>query len=254
MNVLRTTTLLALALLFPGEQLPAQSIYKCKTPGGVMFSEKPCGEDAKKLSLKASGGRTSASRHERSGALPAVPVQKFDGLPFEADAVIAAIGPPAASYTHRGTEHWLYPNAVREEGGQRACPELLFEDGQRFQTNWLPEDVMHDSVRAARAIGDWQRRAPVQDKRFYAVGEDVRGAHKAAVVRRYGEPDAKKVHAGREWWEYERVPVSADNPQRLTLFVEFDGDVVASAPPRTSARFGAARAARRAAHGGAALP
>lgn len=206
----------------------AQSIYKCRTPDGVMFSEKPCGEDAVKLSEKRSSGTTSATRHQRSGSLPAVPIERFESLPQQAEAIIALVGPPAASYTHRGTEHWLYPNAVGEVSGVRACPEVLLEDGERFQITWLPEEVMQRAVVAAQAIGGWERSGPVVDKPFFATGTDLRGERKAAVVRRYGQPDAKKVHAGREWWEYERVPVSRDDPRQLTVFIEFDGDVVAS--------------------------
>lgn len=208
----------------------AQTMYQCKTPGGVMFSDKPCGEDAKKLTLRGSSGATSAGPAPVA-ELPPVPFEKFRYLPNDPEKVLEIVGPPTASFTHRGTEHWLYPNVERiNDEGILTHPELLVdpEDGV-FQQNYLPADMMKRAVRAAAAIGDWQRSGPVQTKPFYATTSGIaNGDRKTAVVVRLGQPDAKKVFNGNEWWEYEQVRMSPENPQLLTLFLEFDGDVLIS--------------------------
>ena len=112
--------------------------------------------------------------------------------------------------------------------GQRTCPELLIEDGQMFQITWLPEAVMKKSIVAAQAIAGWERPGPVKDKAFLVSDTDIEGERKATVVRRLGQPDAKKVFNGREIWEYERVKLAAGSADTLTIFVEFEGDIVAS--------------------------
>lgn len=207
----------------------AQSIYKCKTPGGVMFSQKPCGEDAVKLSSKKSSGSTSATVRQSTRRQPTIDIEKFRRVGVSTAAeIIELIGPPAASYTHRGTEHWLYSNASKEINGQPVCPEILLENGESFQITWLPRETMLKAVVAANRFKGWERPGPVKDKPFVISDTDVQGENKTTVVRKFGQPDAKKVFNGHEWWEYEKVRLNSGDAQSYTLFLEFEGDTVAS--------------------------
>ena len=94
----------------------------------MLFSEKPCDADAIELSKKKSAGRSSATVHQSSTPGRAIDIEKFRSVSAEkADVIIEQVGPPAASYTHRGTEHWFYPTAILVDNGERTCPGL--EDG-----------------------------------------------------------------------------------------------------------------------------
>lgn len=226
---MKTIDLLIIALLLVASDAAATSIFKCKTPGGVTFSEKPCSPEAVKLHYKRSETRESFAAP--SGAwLPTVDIAPFEGFGMiTTEEIIERVGRPAASYTHRETEHWLYPNAVRQSESGRHCPELLLEDGQKFQTNWLPEDVMRKSVAAAKRFAGWTQPTEIKEKTFDASDTAVVGNRKAGIVRKFGQPDGKRVYNGREIWEYDRVRMAANNPETLTIFLEFDGDVVTSA-------------------------
>lgn len=207
----------------------AQTIYKCKTPSGISFSERPCGDQAVELSKKKSAGRTSATPQQSSSPQSTIDIEAVNELSSASpEETIARIGPPAASYTHRGTEHWLYPNAVRVEDGERTCPEMLFEDGRRFQITWLPEEIMKKSVIAANHFKGWKPSGPVKLKSFTASDTGVVGESKSTVVRKFGQPDTKRVYNGRELWEYEQVRFGSGNNDMLTIFLEFDGDKVVS--------------------------
>lgn len=212
----------------------AKSIYKCKTPSGILLSDKPCGDKAEQLSKKESSGRTSATPQQPGSSQSGTPRSTIDITVVDElssaspDATIERIGPPAASYTHRGTEHWLYPNAVREQDGLRTCPEMLFEDGRRYQISWLPEAIMHKAVVAANQFRGWKPSGPVKQKSFTATDTGVVGEKKNTIVRKFGQPDIKRVFNGRELWEYEQVRLGKDNPQTLTIFLEFEGDTVAT--------------------------
>ena len=216
-------------LAFTCESAMAQSIYKCKTPSGILFSERPCGDQAVELSKKKSAGHTSATTRQSTSPQSKIDIEVVNELSTASpDETIARIGPPAASYTHRGTEHWLYPNAVRVEDGERTCPEMLFEDGRRFQIPWLPEEVMKKSVVAANRFKGWKPSGPVKQKSFTATDTGVVGESKSTVIRKFGQPDTKRVFNGRELWEYEQVRFGGGNNETLTIFLEFDGDKVAS--------------------------
>ncbi len=207
----------------------AKSIYKCKTASGILLSDKPCGKAAEQLSKKESSGHSSATSQQSGPPRSAIDIEVLDGLVAASpEETIEQIGPPAASYTHRGTEHWLYPNAVREEGGRRTCPELLFEDGRRYQITWLPEAIMQQSVIAANRFRGWKPSGPVQQKPYSIAQAAVVGESKSTVNRKMGQPDTKRVYNGRELWEYEQVRYDSGNADTVTIFLEFEGDTVSS--------------------------
>ena len=159
-----------------------------------------------------------------------VAIEKFEefGM-FSTAEIIERVGSPAASYTHGDTEHWLYPNAVKQSERGRQCPELLLRDGQKFQTNWLPEDVMKKSVAVARGFGNWTQPNEVKEKRSgFLADTAVVGKRKAGVVAKLGQPDGKRVFNGKEIWEYEKVRMAPNKPDTVIIYIEFDGDVVTS--------------------------
>ena len=225
---MRKETLLSLGLLLACTPVFAGSIYKCNTKEGVVFSQTPCAPNAIKLKT---GKRKSAASAVNGQEAPAgsIDVTLFDGIGAKsAQTIIDTVGPPAARYTHDGIEHWLYPNAVDVQDDQRVSPELLLENGTHFQTNWIPEDVMSDAVDVARDLAGWQQPAAPRPKSFTVGDTVVMGNSKSQVVGKLGEPDAKRVYNGREVWEYRDVPFAANNPQSLTIFLTFEGDIVAS--------------------------
>lgn len=207
----------------------AKSIYKCKTATGILLSDKPCGDAAEQLSKKESSGHTSATSRQSESPRSAIDIAVVDELRGASpEATIERIGPPAASYTRRGTEHWLYPNAVREENSVRNCPEMLFEDGRRYQITWLPEAIMKKSVVAANRFRGWKPSGPVKQKSFTIAATGVVGESRSAVTRKLGQPDAKRVYNGQELWEYEQVRYESGNSDTVTIYIEFEGDTVSS--------------------------
>lgn len=223
---MRNETLLALGLLIACTPVFAGSIYKCNTKEGVVFSQTPCAPDAVKLQTGKKRTAASAINGHDAGSIDA---KLFDEIGAKsAQVIIDTVGPPAARYTHDGTEHWLYPNAVDLRDDQRVSPELLLENGTHFQTSWIPEDVMQDAVEVARGLANWQQPATPRPKSFTVGDTVVMGNSKSQVVGRLGEPDAKRVYRGREVWEYRDVPFAANNPRSLTIFLTFDGDIVTS--------------------------
>ena len=219
---MRKEIYLALGLLLMADTALAGSIYKCDTEEGVVFSQRPCAPDA----VRISAGRKRAGQSTNGKAVDAA---LFDQIRANsAKVIIETVGRPAASYIHDDIEHWLYPNVVKEADGQRVSPELLLENGQHTQTNWIPEEIMKNSVEAARAFADWVQPAFTQEKTFFVGDTVVMGRSKSQVLGKLGEPDAKRVHRGREVWEYREVRFSASTPETLTIYLTFDGDIVAS--------------------------
>ncbi len=216
--------------LFVSAPVFPTSIYQCKTAKGVVFSQLPCAENAVRLDEKRSRSSQRPVKKWAGENQSEIDIEKFNRLPWSQEEVIAYVGRPAATYTHDGTDHWLYPNAVKVTDGQRLCPELLFEDGQRFQMNWIPEKIMKKSVVAARKISDWKQPYPTKQKSFFVTDSGVVGDSKSRVLQKLGKPDAKRVFNGREVWEYEKVRFSNTNNETLTIFLEFEnGKVVSSA-------------------------
>ena len=225
---MKTLILISIAFLVFAMDGFATSMYRCKTPRGVTFSDKPCAPDAEKLQIKRSVPRQSFAAP--SGApLQRVEVEKFEtfGM-FSTQEIIDRVGHPAASYTHTDTEHWLYPNSVKESERGRLCPELLLRDGTKFQTNWLPEDIMKKSVAVAKGFANWTQPTEVKEKRFRASDTGVVGKRKAGVIAKFGQPDGKRVYNGKELWEYEKVRLSSNDPETVIIYLEFEGDVVTS--------------------------
>lgn len=226
---MRKELFLALGLLLVAVTASAGSIYKCNTSEGVVFSQSPCAPDAVKLksgNRKPAGSAVDAAPDAGGGSLD---VRLFDEIGAETAAVIVeTVGPPAARYTHDGTERWLYPNAVKVSDDGRLSPELFLENGRHFQTSWIPEDVMKRSVPVAAGLSDWVQPESTREKSFFVGDTVVMGRSKSQVVGRLGQPDAKRVFNGREIWEYRDVRYAASNPQTLTIFLTFNGDIVAS--------------------------
>ena len=202
------------------------AVYKCKTPVGVTYSNTPCANDAEEVNIKSS--RSVPKREVATGQPTSVDIQKFDRLPFDADEIIEYVGKPAAVYVHRGEEHWLYPNAVRVSPGERVCPEVWLRDGVRFQTSWLPENIMKKSVASAKNLKGWRPNGNVTVKRFYVSDTGIVGQSKTSVVSRLGQPDEKKVFMGTEVWEYYKVRYAPGENREVSIFLEFDGNKVSS--------------------------
>lgn len=206
----------------------AQSVYKCKTAQGVVYSQSPCGDDAEKrtVAVPSAPGSSDAA----SGPVgPFVELTRDERFMVggSAEKIRQVWGPPAARYRKGNEERWFYPNRGVVENGVRQCIELHVDGDTAYQITYLSEAAMTKSVPIARRIGDWRPPSPMPTRRFYAVGGgDPRGMSKSAVVARFGEPDLKKIFNGIEVWEYHDIPMSQDNPQTLTLFIEFDGDRV----------------------------
>lgn len=224
---MRKVILLALGLLVSGGPALAGSIYKCTTDQGVVFSQSPCAPDAVQLQKKKRVGQSTRSDGGSASA------GEIDAALFEeigaasAGRIVATVGEPAAKYTHDGREYWLYPNAVREKDGRRTSPELIVENRKHLQTNWLAEDVMMKSVEAAQSIDGWSQPGGTRPKSFSVGDTMVMGRSKSEVVGKLGEPDAKRVFDGQEVWEYREVQMAADTPQTLTIYLTFEGDIVA---------------------------
>jgi len=226
---MRKELFLALGLLIVASTATAGSIYKCNTSEGVVFSQSPCAPDAVKLK---SGKRKSARRSadgQNGASAGALDIQLIDEIGAQTAAVIVeTIGQPAAKYTNDGTEHWLYPDAVKVSDDRRISPELLMQNGRHIQTTWIPEDVMTRSVQVARGLADWDQPDGTREKSFSVGDTVVMGKSKVQVVGKLGQPDAKRVFDGQEIWEYREVPFAATNPQTMTIYLTFNGDIVAS--------------------------
>lgn len=203
----------------------AQTVYRCKTERGVIYSQKPCGDDAERREM---GPAKNAGVEEKAEP------EEFTDLGEEAwtkatgavEDVLSRLGAPDARYRVEGSEYWLYDSVGRIQNDQKQLIELLIVDGKAAQVNWLSEEVMRNTVAVAREIGDWEPPAGPRTKVFYVTGHDIRGLSKSALLGRFGQPSVKKIFNGIEVWEYREVPMSASDPRKLSLFVEFDGDVV----------------------------
>ena len=142
------------------------------------------------------------------------------------EQVIELVGEPGGKFLQDGTDHWLYDNAVKEEGGKKVCPEILFRKGKSFQITWVPEALMKKGVAVAKGFAGWTPPAEVKEKDFTAADTGVKGKSKADVLRKLGEPDEKRVFNGREVWAYKLVRMSKTDPRHLTIVLEFEGDTV----------------------------
>ncbi|MBD8524629.1 DUF4124 domain-containing protein [Pseudomarimonas arenosa] len=205
-------------------QAGAQSVFKCKTPQGVVYSQSPCSDDAERREVKSPG---PASAEVASGPFVEVTREELSSIGSSAAELQERWGPPAARYFEGKEERWFYPNRGLIEDGVRKCFEAHVDGDIVYQFNYLPEPVMAKSVQAARRIGNWRPPSPPPRRNFYMTGNnDPRGSSRASVVARFGEPDLKKVFFGTEIWEYHNIPMAPNDPQTLTLFIEFDGDRV----------------------------
>ena len=203
----------------------AQTVYKCKTEQGVIYSQSPCADDAEKRTVSPPSP-ASDDRAVGSGGFRELSQDELFSIGGASEDILQRFGPPAARYRKGDEERWFYPNLGQIENGARLCAEIHISEGSSYQITWLPEAVMAKSVQAARRIGDWRPPTNPPRRNFFITGSDPRGLAKPAVVARYGEPDLKKVFNGVEIWEYQRIPMDASGAQNLTLYIEFEGNSV----------------------------
>lgn len=215
------------------------AIYRCNTKDGVVFSQIPCSTTAEEITFvksKASISGHSGGSHV-THKLEAVenPDQPKDDkfakitTKTSADVIVDLLGRPAASFVDEDNdEHWLYLDCSNSKYDQARCPEVLVRNNLNRQINWLPEDIMRKSVSVAKGFAKWVQPAAVKTKSFALGDTGVRGQNKSAVLKSLGEPDFKKVFNGREVWVYKQVPVAPNNTKTISIFLEFEGDVVAS--------------------------
>lgn len=142
------------------------------------------------------------------------------------EQVVEIAGDPAGSYVDGDSSYWLYPNVVREKDGVRTCPELMFKRGKVSQVNQILEETMKRSIAAAEKFKDWKPPANVKEKEFFLADTRIVGKSRAEVVEKLGEPDGKKVFNGLETWIYRKVRISAEDPQHITVYVEWEDDKV----------------------------
>ncbi len=226
---MRTVILLAMGFLLGAAPVFAGSIYKCNTKEGVVFSQTPCAPDAIKLKSGKSKNPGQSTNGQEKPIAGTIDIRLFDKVGAgTAEEIVALVGHPAAKYFHNGDDHWLYPNAVKVDGDKRLCPELYLRDGRQYQISWIPEDIMRKSVSVAKGLSDWQEPGSIRKKTFTVGDTVIMGKSKSQVVGKLGQPDAKKVFNGREIWEYKEVQFAANNPQTLTIYLTFEGDIVAS--------------------------
>lgn len=224
--MLRPATLVAAMTMLALSGLPGsasgQTVYRCKTATGIVYSQLPCADDAERREVKAPATAGSAGAAAATRAFVDIGADLLAALRGSAGEVRARLGDPAASYRIDEAEYWLYEHVGRIEDGQRQLAELRVVNDRAAQVNWMAEDVMRRGVIAARSFAGWQAPAGPRTKTIYATGKDLRGNSKAGVLALYGEPDVKKIFQGTEVWEYRGVPISRENPQLLTLYVEFE--------------------------------
>ncbi len=226
---MRTVILLAMGFMLSAAPAFAGSIYKCNTQDGVVFSQRPCAPDAIELKYGNSKRATQSTDGQERPTAGMIDIRLFDKVGAKtAEAIVELVGHPAAKYIHNGDDHWLYPNAVKVEGERRLCPELYLRDGREYQISWIPEDTMKKSVIAAQGFSDWKEPSSIRKKTFSVGDTVVMGKTKSQVVSKLGQPDAKNVFKGREIWEYKDVQLAANNPETLTIYLTFEGDIVAT--------------------------
>jgi hypothetical protein len=224
MNILR---LFAIGLLFGAADGLATAIYRCNSPDGVTFSERPCGAHAVQVKAETSAPASTSHAARPGEFLSLIDSAKFGALGVRsASAIIAVVGRPTATYRHGGTEHWLYPNAIRRSELGAHAPEILLKDGKSFQINWLPEDVMHKAVAIAKGFANWAPPEEIREKGFSLSDPMLVGTKKSSIIKALGQPDGKRVSNGNEIWEYQKVRLALDKPETVTIYLEFDGDVV----------------------------
>lgn len=144
------------------------------------------------------------------------------------EKVIKRVGQPTGRFKDGNDEYLLYGNSVWEKNGKRSCPEVLMKDGKCLQTNWLPEDVMKNSMAVINNFGDWTPPEEVKGKTFFLSDTGVEGKTKANVLAKLGQPDVKKVFNGKEVWVYRLVRFAKDNDKTISIYLTFEADKVIS--------------------------
>jgi hypothetical protein len=85
---------------------------------------------------------------------------------------------------------------------------------------------MKKNIQAAKAFEGWTPPEEIKEKPFRLEDTRLAGKSKDDVAEKLGGPDGKKVHNGLEIWVYRKFRPTEGDPKLLTLYVEFDGDVV----------------------------
>lgn len=211
---------LAVIAALAAAPLHAQTVYRCKTAQGVVYSQRPCAPDAEKREMQP-------TRRANPVAGETITMAALDGIFMVSEKdVVDRIGQPAARYRVGDDEYWLYPNACRLDGQQRVCAELLIREGASQQVNWLAEATMRKSVRVAQDIGSWKPPLSPPQRAFTIQGIDAVGRTRAMIAHKYGPPDVKRIDNGAEVWEYRGIQTSRIDTTPATLLIEFDGDKV----------------------------
>ena len=206
----------------------AQSVYKCKTATGTVFSQTPCAADAEQIRVRG----TKASAGGQTGSVAAAPagaasVDLDMTWPNTTTEALTMLGKPQAIYYEEDDEYWLYALGCR--ASDRKCPELRVVGDKVAQINWHPEATMRRSIAVANGFAGWKPRREDREKAFVVADTQVVGTARAGVAAKLGEPDYKRVFNGIEVWEYRKVRMSATETKSVTLFLEFEGDRVARA-------------------------
>ena len=210
------------ALIVIGFSTSASAIYRCDTSNGVVFSQKKCGDDAVQLTVK--GSRRAIQQGSPSVAVSSKLLNGLDGASVQ--QLLDKIGQPSAKYTYKGVEHWFYANIEKDINGEDRSPEILLQNGYSFQISWLPTDEINERVTLAQKIAAWSPSTS-QRKQISVEDFDVKGLSRSEVVEKLGEPVAKTISNGQERWEYLGVPAGTATNTYVTVFVDFDGDLVA---------------------------
>ncbi|MCK6473406.1 MAG: hypothetical protein L6R28_16805 [Planctomycetes bacterium] len=142
------------------------------------------------------------------------------------EQVLKQAGPPEAKCFDGDGEFWFYRTVVKEDDGKQLCPAVLFRKGKVQQSNLYPKDVMEKNIEVAKAIGDWKPSGKPREKAISFQDSPPPGSTKEAALAKVGEPDAKRIFNGVEFWDYYKVPFKPGDEKTYTLFIEWeDGKV-----------------------------
>lgn len=236
---MKTIKLLFISTLLMYSSTSSATIYRCNTPDGVVFSQIPCSKSAVEVthirskSSISGGGAPSHVTHKfeqvENPDMAVNDVFKKINATTTADEIVDLLGRPAATFVDEDNdEHWLYPGSVKTINNQAHSPEVLIHNNRHRQIIWLPEDIMRKTVSVAKIFSHWVQPSSVKKKAFALADTGIRGQNKSTVLKNLGEPDFKKVFNGREVWVYKQVPVAQNNPKTISIFLEFEGDLVTS--------------------------
>ena len=218
----KLTQIFTLFIIF-GASNSAMGIYRCDTPNGVLFSQQKCGKGAVLIESKRSVSQkpkvspiAKSSQGGHVAGLDSASVQEL----------LDTVGQPSAKYIYKGIEHWFYTDIEQNVNGKVRSPEILLQNGYSYQVSWLSNEEIEERASLAKKISAWSPSNTKQ--RINSVEDfDVKGLSRREVLEKLGEPVAKTIADGAERWEYVGVPAGVSTNTYVTVFVDFDGDLVA---------------------------